>query len=749
MRTTLSRFTVAACTLTLGVPFLAATAADGQMTFKIDPIVLEVLETDVDTNSAKFEEYRDLGSGFRIPSLVITGVTPDGNRHFEFEGENIAREDSRLGLRYGVWDKYAITLDYNKIQHRFGNDARILWDRSAPGLYTMPDALQASLQARLQAAFPNIDIALLRSLVEPLLSQGDRIDIGLRRDRFGATIDLGGLDGLNWTLGVTHENRVGSRQYGSSLGFGNINELPEPIDYDTTGAELKGEWGTKKGGLQFGYRYSKFENNISTLVWDNPFRLTDSTDPNAYQAPARASIGGSARGFADLAPDNESNQFFAGGRWKLGNTWWAGGNVAYAVTTQDDPFLPYTLNTAIRATGANGASLNATDPASLPVSSLDGEAKTMSLNADVGGELGEDFTLIFRYRYADYDNNTPRILLPGYVRYHGVWEDIPRISVPYSNTRDSLSATLGWDLGAKNDLELTYKLQNVERDYRETEETEEDTITLSWDSKITKWLDLRAAYERGDRTYNAYEPEAAEASFAEHGPFTSLVGLRRFDQANREYDQFEVSAQAMIGERLSIGAGITSRDEDYPDSEFGLVSDEVVEIEAEMAWMISEGSTLTVFGHRADRDSFQASRQSGATPSTNPLDNWSLLATELNDVWGLGYNGKAGSWEWDSSARWSRSDGEADFDSPPGGTPNLAVDFDNYEDIELFALELGVDYAITEAASIGLSWLYEDYTLDSFILQGLTNVLPGAILLNANNGDYNANVVGARLKLAW
>jgi hypothetical protein len=330
-----------------------------------------------------------------------------------------------------------------------------------------------------------------------------------------------------------------------------------------------------------------------------------------------------------------------------------------------------------------------------------------------------------------------------------VWEDIPRITVPYSTERDSLSATLGWDLGKSHDLELAWTHKRVDRTFREAEQTEEDIIKLSWDSRPLPWLSQRASAEHGDRSYDHYEPEAAEASFAEHVEFSSLLGLRRFDVANREYDGLSVSAQAQLGERWSVSGAIETRDEDYPDSEFGLVSDDVLQLDLELAWMASEASNLTLFASRTDRDDDQRSRQSGATPSTNPADNWSLFANEVNDLVGLGYNGEVARWSWESTLRWSRSDGEADLESPPGGSPDGAVDIGNYEDIELLAAELTLDYALSEQASVGLRWLYEDYTLDSFILQGLNNVLPGAIILNANNGDYTANVVGAHLKLAW
>ncbi len=43
------------------------------------------------------------------------------------------------------------------------------------------------------------------------------------------------------------------------------------------------------------------------MYWDNPFRLTGSTDASAYSSPGSGSIGGAGVGFADLWADNKSN----------------------------------------------------------------------------------------------------------------------------------------------------------------------------------------------------------------------------------------------------------------------------------------------------------------------------------------------------------------------------------------------------------------------------------------------------------
>ena len=89
-----------------------------------------------------------------------------------------------------------------------------------------------------------------------------------------------------------------------------------------------------------------------------------------------------------------------------------------------------------------------------------------------------------------------------------------------------------------------------------------------------------------------------------------------------------------------------------------------------------------------------------------------------------------------------------------GNSPNPTAEksdfgFDDYEDIEILTARITLDYAITESMSAGLDYRYEDYTLDSFIVRGLEYYMPAALLLNANYGDYTANVVGLRCKLRF
>ncbi|MDX1450603.1 MAG: MtrB/PioB family outer membrane beta-barrel protein, partial [Acidimicrobiia bacterium] len=378
---------------------------------------------------------------------------------------------------------------------------------------------------------------------------------------------LGGLAGLSWNLQYAQENRTGLRPYGGSFGFGNVVEIAETIDYRTSSAEIRGEWNTKSAGVQFGYRHSIFENDISTMYWDNPFRITDGTDGRAYLAPGGASINGAATGFADLYPDNEADHLFVNGRGRIGG-WWAQGSLVVGSMSQDDPLLPYTLNTAIDGVDFDGSEFDATDPANLPVRNADLDVDTLTFNGDAGTTFADRFHLAFKLRYYDYDNGSPRIEFPGYVRYHGVWEEIPRVTVPYSYTRDTAGVSFEWEVTGDHDLELYYDRNAWDREFRETEKTEEDVVGLRWDGRFGSDLTVRAGYETGDRTIEGeYLTEAQEFSFLDPAGINNQPGLRKFLQAEREYDEVDARVQWYPSDTMDFAFFVVGRDEDYPGSQ--------------------------------------------------------------------------------------------------------------------------------------------------------------------------------------
>ena len=737
------------CPLLAGLATAPAAAGDdGGFKLWVKPVSLWVLESDIDTNSSKFQEYLDLSSGLWA-GLNIYGEDEAGDRTLALRMQAIGRDHARYQMDYALAGKYSFELDYNKIPHKFGNDATLLWNQTAVNRLELPDSMQASILDSLLNHQGFVSHGFLSGLLEPYFATANKIDLGLQRNRTRARFDLGKMGKTAWAFEYNHENRDGYRPLGASFGFFNVQEIPEPIRYATASAEISSEINGKNGGLRFGFRHSTFENDLQSVIWDNPFRSFDSTDGRAYLGPVLTK-NGPALGRTALPPDNESNLLFVDGRGRTG-AWWYNGSLTYNKMTQDESLLPLTINTAIvGAYPDGGQEFIPAAGGGLPVSSADREVEVMRVAGNAGRKLGENFDLTLRYRTYDYDTGGRRLEFPGYVRMDAVWEPIPLLTVPYAYTKDNLGIELDWDVSDNTQLTLAYLMESWDRSLREIEESDEDIIKLSVDSRPNQKVAIRGSWATGDRSTSHYDVEAQEVYFVHPEGINNQPALRKFDEAVRDVDDYDLSLQFFPADAWNLSFGFSGRDEDYPDSVFGLQSDELSNVNFELGYAPGANLNFYIFGHTAARDVFQRARQSGGTLSTDPANDWSVALNEDTTTWGLGLNAKNDNgWSWDLGAHISDTDGEADFETPAGGSPSAAVDFDNYEDIELFSAWFKLGYELSKHASFGLFYLYEDYTIDSFIQAGVVPYLPSSILLAPNDGDYQGDLFGINLRLTF
>lgn len=731
-----------------------AQSEDGDTGFQLraDPITLMPFWSDVDTRSSKFEEYRDMSSGMTIPELNLFGHSADGNRTFAFFGEKLLRDDARYTMRYGDSGNYGILIDHNVIPHRFGNEATLLWTQTSPGVFEISDSVQKQLQADIAAQFAlrpaGVNFAFLDKLLAPHLAAANSVDIGLERRRTHARLDIAKMGEWSSALELKREERDGSRPYGSGFGFSNATELPEPIDYDTTSADLSFSWRGDRAGFQAGYRYSHFENNVPTLVYDNPFRMTDATDASAYSAPGSGSIGGAATAANALAPSNSANTVYANARGKFGDSGFANATLQYTAMKQDEELLPYSTNSAMNP--ASGAPFDVTDAANLPVASADAKVKTLTLAGSVGVGLGDDGTLVARYRHYGYNNETASIVLPGYARFDAAWEEIGRKTVPYEFSRNVFEGEFGWDLSSETHLGAVYRRDMWDRTYREIEDSHEDSMTLRVNHRGNDWGTVRGNFSFGRRNTGEYLTEAQELSFVHPEGVNNQLGLRKFDEAERKFRAGSASLQLMPGDRFELMLGFSARKEDYDRSELGLLYDKYNQLDAELSYIPNDKVTFFVFASRNDRESFQRARQSGGTLSTREIDNWELTLEEVTSSIGGGLTATL-SKRLTAQLRgnWTDAEGDSNFFSPPGGTPDGAASFDEYDDNELWNLSCSFDYSLAESVHLAMGYLREKYIADRFARDGLKPYSPGSLFLVPNDADYAANLfwVGMNFKL--
>ncbi len=740
--------------LALAIPATAlAQTQAAPSTFTLGRIDFGVQQVDPDTNSSKFEEYRDVPSGVVIPYFRLFG---EGEWKYNLVAENVLRQDGRYRL-FVEREPVRVKIDYNRIPHRFGNDGHTLLEETRTGVLEMSDTLQQAHQTAIANQFAanpaGINYAFLSSLVAPSLAAANTVDIALLRERGTAQVDLNPGKPFSVRLNYFQEKRTGNRAAGTSFGFFNVVESPEPIDYRTeefgVSAEYDERWGLVRGAV----KYNRFQNPINTLTFDNPWRATDSTDPAAYAAPFAASIGGPSHGRIDLPADNEALTGSLGFQLRLPANSRFTADVTASRWTQDDRFMPYSTNSAITTP------VVVTDINSLPERSLDGEINVVSQSYFFSSRPLPKLGFTARYRIYDLNNETRRIEFPGYVRFDAVWEEIPRISVPYAYKISRGDATVSYDFGPL-DLEGGYRYLKWDREFRDTEETTEDTFILAANLRMLGWAQLRASYETGKRDRGAYDVDRSEhASYVEPEPVGILPSLRRFDQAKRDVDRFFGLLQLTPTGDLTVSLSYLFNEEDYGREpvvdasglRYGVIDSKSESFTVEADY--SPGDRWSIYGFytREKISNFLRGRQSGATPSTDPLADWTADMDDEVDSFGGGATVALLPEKLDFRAltRYQKVDGMNDLASPPGGTPDVAFPISDFDDTKIWTVAGELEYRLTGLWSIGLGGWIEDYEVRDSATTGLTNYVPGSFFLAANDSDYQAKVAYLRASYRW
>jgi MtrB/PioB family decaheme-associated outer membrane protein len=750
----------------------ASPAAELPPAFSLRRIDFGVQGVETDTNSSRFQEYRDVPNGIVIPFVRFAG----GEKvRYDVTAKNVLQSDARYRVRLQP-GSFGIEAEFIKIPHRFGNSGVTLLEDTGPGVLSISPTLRRTFQNEIERQFAankaGVNYTFLSSLVNPSLAAQTPIDVALLRERGQVELRLTRDKPYDIRVLYFQEHRRGTRAAGTSFGFGNVVESPEPIDYRTRDFGATAEWTRKSLLLRGSFHYNDFANRSPFESFDNPFRATDSTDPSAYTGPASGSIGGPAFGRESLAPDNKAVTGSVGFLYKFAKRTRLSADAALGQWTQNDAFMPFSTNTAITTP------VHATDLSALPARSLDGRIRTLSFSSLLTTRPVEHLTLTARVRRYDLRNDTPRIAFPlGYVRFDAVWEDIPRISVPYGTTTDAFTTSAAYDFGPLS-LEGGYRYDKWDRTFRETESTSQNVGYVKADLRPSAWLVVRGSVEKGTRGFSGLEIERSEdASFISPGAPVSMLTVPsatvcpggaicnlRFDQSKKDTDRYGAFVELSPGGKASVTLSYLKGKDRYTESLFGLIRADNESISAEADYTPREGVNLFAFYTHENIATFQRGRQSGATVSLSALDDWT---SEIKDkVHSLGGGATFGlvkeKVELTLNGNYQSVDGNNDFSSPVGGAPELArratggiTDIPFFDDTKLYTAAAELSYQIRKGFRLGLGGWYEQYKLRDLgsndITEGvlLRSYVPGSFFLAANDHDYKAHVLYLRASYLW
>jgi hypothetical protein len=405
--------------------------------------------------------------------------------------------------------------------------------------------------------------------------------------------------------------------------------------------------------------------------------------------------------------------------------------------------------------------------------SLDGSIKTFSFNTSLTSRPADHLYLTARLRRYDLDNDTPRIPFPaGYVRFDAVFEDIPRITVPYGYTTDTLTLAASYDFGAVT-VEGGYRREGWDRTFRETETTTQDVGFAKVDLRAADWLVLHATAEKGSRDFDHLEIERSEhSSFLDAGSPANLLAVHpdevcpagtvcnlRYDQAARDLTRLGAHAEMTPDEgRTTLTLSYIKGKDDYKDNLFGLVEADNESFTGEIDFTPTDRFNVYGFYTRENISTFQRGRQSGATVSVNPLDDWTSDIEDKVDAFGGGATLGVVKEKADLKlyASYQKVDGNNDITSPPGGAPQNArrtvggvAGIPFFDDTRIYTLSAELAYRATKSLTVGLGGWYESYELADSNTVGLANYVPASFFLAAADSDYNGHVLYVRASYVW
>ncbi|NJD20068.1 MAG: hypothetical protein FIA95_12405, partial [Gemmatimonadetes bacterium] len=171
------------------------------------------------------------------------------------------------------------------------------------------------------------------------------------------------------------------------------------------------------------YYVARFNNDINSLTWQNPFSIPAFPTAVAGQLAA--------------APDNQFQQLSAQVGYQLSTRTRASADVAWGRMTQDASFLAPTLNGTLAV------------PA-LPGTSLDARAKTLNANVRVNSRVTDELRVNASYTRDERDNQTRQATYPWVTT--DMFLGVPRTNTPYSFTQDQVRLNADYRVSAQTRL---------------------------------------------------------------------------------------------------------------------------------------------------------------------------------------------------------------------------------------------------------------------------------------------------------
>jgi MtrB/PioB family decaheme-associated outer membrane protein len=660
-----------------------------------------------ESDRARYQRYRDLRDGVFVDGFRWSKAD---DRHFwELRANRVGYRDQDYVANYNRFGRLKASFAFSQIPVFFSDVSRTAYATASPGTLTLgsaPILVQggAATSAIYNTLATPFDLRLTRSITDV-------------RFAYNATANLG------LSAWLKNIQKKGEQPWAGTFGFSNAVELPGPVDTRTTDLGVAAEWTGARGSARVGYDGSFFSNNITTLVWDNPLRSTDS--PTA----------GPAHGRESLWPNSDLNTGSISGLLRLGEASQATAFVSLGTLSQNDALIPYTINTALA-------------PPALDRATADASARLTATALTFNSRPAPSIWLNARFRSYDFDNRTPEFHVANTVAYDtSVAAFAEGGTSPYSFTRRSLDLEGSWTPVVHGALRAAYTRETVDQTFRTFDNTTENTLRLSADGTGVHGMTVRAVYEHSERTGSGLDEQSLD-------DIGEQASLRQFDLSNRKVNRFSTVVLFAPTSSLSFnGTAFVVRDT-RPDTGFGLLDNQGDGVAAGADYVPSDKLSLGAVYQFERYSTLQKSRQ--ANPGAqfdDPTRDWTTSGRDHAHT----LTASA-----DLLKLWPKTDVRFTYDYVHATSAYVyALTADTTlppvsQLPELFntrnRLTADARYTITPHVGAGVVYWFERYEIDDYAFNPSTLnavALPSFISLQATYRPYTANTVWGRMTVSW
>jgi MtrB/PioB family decaheme-associated outer membrane protein len=769
----------------------------------------------------KFQEHRYVPRGFSLRRLEYSLVSPDSPYWGSLKGTELPERDQTLKLdagRVGIWRTRFLA---DEVPHFYAN-SRTLFTNTSPYLQVSP-GIRGLFQSIVDGQTPpNIPAsfydAVRRELaIAPIVTVATHRDTTVLKQSFrptevlelhvqGRATRLKGVQPLSMGTFARQNNIPTSTSsvpcaarpandpcdgQWESLGV----ELPAPVNAKILALNAGALFTGSRWSVGADYDWSQYRSPFGAITYENPFRISD-----ASGNPPGSAVGRNRMVLQQHAvyPNNTDSRLTIRAFVDLPHDAQLNGLTSIGRMTQNQQFLPYTLNTALAVSRVGGSAnlpsnFDPTNPAFLPQQSLNGRVNTLNDDYSLVSRPRKNLTFRVQYRDEDQDNKSDSIVFPGMTRFgESNWVTSNDYygnqlrNFPTSFKRADYIADARWDVKSNLSVDLDYDRQTWHRTFRDVPRTAEDSVRARVDFRPASAVTVKAQFLYGDRKPNLYKtipftfnaatntweltrnPDNGPNYNFEPGIPLEAPNLRRYDETDRKRKEAIGSVDFRLTERTTFSLSSRIHRDDYTPGAYGLNSEHTSNFSGDFTATPTEQSFLYAsysWDRRNERMRGLGHLIDLAVPGvTGCCANYPIANTWVRNsrgtlntlTTGANYATAGDKTIFDASYVLSLAKEKIHSFNPfaiLANSPRTAAAY-NYPDTstKLHEVILSVTRTVSRSLRMGVQYRFESYHVDDFYLNDLSTYpqgsiirggfpsnLPRQIFLNARYGNYRAH----------